>query len=172
MSAEKIISQIKKDSEREIRKIQKETEKQIAEILNAAKLEGEKEAKKILEAGKIQSENIKRIMISKAYQDVKRDLMNAREKVIDECFVKAIHKLSKLKEGEYKRMRYCIGPYGRDNRRNDSYNRRFYLRDNNYLVSLLEPKIEVLDFLASNNDPFVLIIEPGLIQQTTHSLAS
>ena len=104
MSAENIINQIKKDSEKEIQKIQKETEKQTREILNQAKAQSEKEAEKILENGKTQSENIKKIMISKAQQEAKKEAMNTREKVIDECFTKAIHKLSTLKEQDYKRV--------------------------------------------------------------------
>lgn len=104
MSAETIIQQIKKDSQSEIKKIQKEIEKQTKDIINQAKNEAEEEATKILERGKQQSENRKKIMISKAYQDSKIETMNAQEKIIEECFVKAHHKLSTLDENTYRKI--------------------------------------------------------------------
>ena len=104
MSAEKIINQIKKDSEIEVKKILGEAEKQAQSILQSAKKEAEKEAEKILDNGINQSENLKKILISKANQEVKRDIMNAREDVIDECFTKAYHKLSILKGDNYEKL--------------------------------------------------------------------
>ena len=104
MTAEKIIERIKKDSEKEIKEILKEAEKQATQIINDSKKEAEKEAKKILQDGEKQSENIKKIQISKASQDAKRNIMNAREKIIDNCFTKAHHELSTLSETAYKRV--------------------------------------------------------------------
>lgn len=104
MSAEKIIEQIKKDSEKEIKEILGEAKKQAASILKSAKKEAEKESEKILSDGKKQSENIKKILVSKANQDAKREIMNAREQIIEECFTKAHHELSILKEKEYERL--------------------------------------------------------------------
>lgn len=104
MSAEEIINQIKKDSQTEIKQIQRETEKQIETIVNNAKQEAEVEAEKILADGKKQSENVKKILVSKASQDVKQDLLKAKEKIIEECFVKAHHELSVLTETKYKKI--------------------------------------------------------------------
>jgi V/A-type H+-transporting ATPase subunit G/H len=104
MTAEKIIERIKKDSEKEIKEILEEAEKQASSIINDAKKEAEQESKKILSDGKQQGENIKKIMLSKASQDAKREIMNAREKIIEECFTKAHHKLSTLNEVEYKKI--------------------------------------------------------------------
>ncbi len=104
MSAEKIINQIKKDAQDEIKQTQRETEKQIKTIVNNAKQEAEVEAEKILADGKKQSENIKKIRVSKASQDVKRNLLKAKEKIIEECFVKAHHELSILPENKYKKI--------------------------------------------------------------------
>lgn len=101
MSAEKIIEQIKKDAEKEINQIKKEAEKQANTIIEDAKKEGKVEAEKILETGKKQSDNIEKIIISKAHQDLKREIMNAKEKIIEECFVKAHQKLSMVKGKEY-----------------------------------------------------------------------
>ena len=101
MSAEKIINQIKKDSEKEVKQILSEAEKQAKDIRDTAKLEAKKEAESILEKGKKDSDNHKKILVSKANQDVKRDLMNTREKIIDDCFTKAHHELSILKGKRY-----------------------------------------------------------------------
>jgi len=104
MSAEKIIEQIKKDSEKEVKQIKKEAEQQAKIILENAKKEAEKEAKTILENGTKQSENLKKILISKANQDLKRDMMNVRETIINECFTKAHHGLSILKGKGYEKL--------------------------------------------------------------------
>ena len=104
MTAEKIIEQIKEDSQKEIEQILKDAKKQATHILKEAKKEAEQESDKILSDGTRQSENIKKILISKARQDAKRDVMNTRETIIDECFTEAHHRLSILKGNDYEKM--------------------------------------------------------------------
>ena len=104
MSAEKIIEQINKDSQKEINQILKDAEKEATSIIANAKEEAKKQVEKIHLDGKIQSENITKILVSKASQDIKREIMNAREEIIDECFLKAHHKLSTLSEQKYKNI--------------------------------------------------------------------
>lgn len=104
MTAEKIIEQIKKDSEKQIEEILKAAEKQANSIINTAKKEAEIESEKILSEGKKQSETIKKILVSKAHQDVKREIMKVQENIIEECFTKAQHKLSTLNKEEYKKI--------------------------------------------------------------------
>jgi vacuolar-type H+-ATPase subunit E/Vma4 len=101
MSAEIIIAQIKKDAQREIQKINKDAEQQIKNILLGAKETATYEAQKILENGTKEAEIHKKILISKELQIQKRAFMNARENIIDECFVKAQHELSVLPEHAY-----------------------------------------------------------------------
>jgi vacuolar-type H+-ATPase subunit E/Vma4 len=101
MSVEKIIEQIKKDSEKEIKAILDEAKKQEKIIIDMSKKEAENQVEKILIKGKEGSENLKKILISKAHQDTKREIMNAREKIIEDCFTKAHSELSKLKGKEY-----------------------------------------------------------------------
>ena len=101
MTAEKIIERIKNDSDKEIKQIIKEAENQAKQVINDAKKEAEQESKKILTEGKQQGENIKKIMLSRANQDAKREIMKSREKIIEECFMKAHHKLSTLNEANY-----------------------------------------------------------------------
>ncbi len=104
MSAEKIIERIKKDSEKEINNILKEAEKETVGIIDSIKKVAKLESEKIITRGEFQGENIKKILVSKASQDAKRDIMKAREKIIEECFTKAKSKLSSLKGTEYKKI--------------------------------------------------------------------
>jgi len=104
MSAEKIIQQIQNDSKKEAKNLLAESEKQAKAIIDNVKRSAEEKAKKIIEDGKIKSENTRKILISQASQDAKRQEMNAREKMMDECFVKARHGLCTLKEAEYKKI--------------------------------------------------------------------
>ncbi|MEA2055431.1 MAG: V-type ATP synthase subunit E family protein [Candidatus Thermoplasmatota archaeon] len=104
MSAEKIINQIKKDAQNEIKQIQTEAEKQAKNIMIEAEKQAKLEAEKILTDGKRQCENIKKILLSKASQEAKRDTMKTKEKIIEECFLEARHKLSTLEENKYKRI--------------------------------------------------------------------
>jgi vacuolar-type H+-ATPase subunit E/Vma4 len=102
MSAEKIIEQIRKDTQKQIRDINRNAHLQIKTIKNDMKEKAESEAKAILDQGKKHSENLKSIQISKAKQELKREIMNAKESLIEECFIKAHHILSTLDESTYK----------------------------------------------------------------------
>ena len=89
------------DHTKEIEQILNEAKKQATSIISEAKKEAEQESEKILTIGKKQSDNIKKTLISKANQEIKREIMNAQEKIIDECFIKALHELSTLDENKY-----------------------------------------------------------------------
>ena len=104
MSAEKIIKQIQKDSQNEIKQNIKNTDKIVKEILEIAKKEAEEQVKKIEEQGKQKNENLRKILISKASQDAKKQIMVAEEKIIEECFVKAQHALSTIEPKKYKEI--------------------------------------------------------------------
>ena len=104
MSAENIISLIKKDAEKEIKKIHNDAEKQAEKIIKNAKEEAKAEAEKILKRGMEQSENLKKILISKANQDVKRDIMRVKEEIIEDCFNKAFEKTRNLDESSYRSL--------------------------------------------------------------------
>ena len=61
-------------------------------------------AVKISKNGITHSENLKKILVSKANQDLKKEIMNAKEKIIEDCFTKAHHELSILKGDKYERI--------------------------------------------------------------------
>ena len=104
MTAEKIIERIKKDSEKEIQLIIEEAEQQASGIIKDAKKEAEHECEKVIADGKRHGENLKKILVSKAGQDAKREAMKAKEKIIEECFTKAYQKLSGFSGEEYKKI--------------------------------------------------------------------
>lgn len=102
MSAENIISLIKKDAEKDVKKIHSDAEKQAEKIINDAKEEAIIESEKLLKKGKEQSENLKKILVSKANQEVKRDIMKVKEEIIEDCFNKAFEKMLNLDESSYR----------------------------------------------------------------------
>jgi len=104
MSAEKIIEQIKIDSEKEIKKIEKELDKEIQKIKSISKKESEEEVDKIKSQGKKEAQNEKKILISQAHQELNRKLMNTREEMIDKCFNNALEKLKNLTKSEYQKI--------------------------------------------------------------------
>jgi V/A-type H+-transporting ATPase subunit E len=104
MSVEKIIERIQNDAEKQIKHIMDEAEKQSQTILKSAKVEAEKEAESILMNGQLESENEKKILISKAIQDIRRDMMNAREEIIEQCFSQALEKLASLSDDPYRKL--------------------------------------------------------------------
>ena len=103
MSAEKIIQQIKKDTEKQVKQITKEAKTHADQILNDAKKQSQKDSEKILENGKIQSENAKKILISQETQEQRRKIMKAQDEIIEECFSKATEKLAKLDKKSYEK---------------------------------------------------------------------
>ncbi len=104
MSVEKIIEQIKKDSNNVVEQILKEADKQANKIVNNAISKAKKESREILTNGKKQSESIKKILVSKANQNSKRKIIKVRESIIEECFEKAQRKLIKLEDEKYKKL--------------------------------------------------------------------
>jgi len=104
MSVEKIIEQIKKDSNNVVEQILKESEKQATKIVNNAISKAKKESREILTNGKKQSESIKKILVSKENQNSKRKIIKVRESIIEDCFEKAQRKLLKLEDEKYKQL--------------------------------------------------------------------
>jgi V/A-type H+-transporting ATPase subunit E len=104
MSTEKIIKRIQTDAQAQQQQLLTNAETQSRLIIKEAKTQIEKEAKSLLQNGQLDSENTKKIMISKAIQEVKRDMMNAREEIIEQCFTQALEKLASLPDDQYKKL--------------------------------------------------------------------
>ncbi|MEF8878970.1 MAG: V-type ATP synthase subunit E family protein [Candidatus Thermoplasmatota archaeon] len=104
MSAEKIIEKIKKDSQRKTQEIINDAEQQAEEIKQKAKDEAKKQAEQIISNGEKKSKNIERINESKANQENKKKILDAKEEIINQCFQKAKEKLADLTEEEYKKI--------------------------------------------------------------------
>ena len=104
MTAEKIIERIKKDSEKEIQAILEEAERQASGIIKDARKEAEHEYEKMIFDGERHGENLKKILVSKASQEAKREAMKEREKIIEECFTTAYQKLLDISGKKYKKI--------------------------------------------------------------------
>ena len=104
MSAEKIIQQINNDAESEIRKIIRDAEQQAKHIIEHAREEAEAESINIKLEGKKHSENTKKVLVAKAKQEIKHEIMNAKEKIIEESFLQVYSRLSKINEEHYKKI--------------------------------------------------------------------
>ena len=104
MSAETLISKIKTDAEKDANHIINDAKKQSQQMIQQAETEAKKEAEKILENGKVEQANIKRIKVSQAQQEAKRQRMQAKERIIDECFQKALEQLRNLDDETYMQM--------------------------------------------------------------------
>jgi V/A-type H+/Na+-transporting ATPase subunit E len=104
MSAETIVNKIKSDAEQKGVEIKKEAEKQAQTIKEEATNNAKKHADEILEKGKEQAENKKKIMISQAHQNAKRNEMNAKEEIIESCFTNAIERLAKMDDVSYNKL--------------------------------------------------------------------
>ena len=104
MSAEKIIEQINKDAQKEVKQIINEAEKQFSQIINNSREEALEESKLMVSNGIKHSEIIKKILISKANQDAKREITKTKEIIIEECFEKASHKISEISNEKYKKI--------------------------------------------------------------------
>jgi len=104
MSEEKIIQQINKDAEFEVNKIVKDAKQQAKHIIENARKEAKIEVKTITLDGEIQSKNIEKILIAKAKQEIKHEIMNIKEKIIEESYVQVYSKLSKINEEKYKKI--------------------------------------------------------------------
>jgi vacuolar-type H+-ATPase subunit E/Vma4 len=104
MSTEKIIERIQNDAQKQIQQIIDDAEKQSRMIVEEAKAEAEKEAKSILRSEQLESENTKKIMVSKATQDVRKDMMNAKEEIIEHCFTQAMQSLASFPDDQYQKL--------------------------------------------------------------------
>ena len=104
MSAETIVTKIKKDAEQKANQIKKEAEQQATTIKENATQHAQQKAKEIIDKGKQQAENRKKIIISQARQEAKREELQAKEEIIETCFQQALEKLQHLSQSEYKKI--------------------------------------------------------------------
>lgn len=104
MSAETLILKIKNDAKKDAEKIIADAKKQSKQMIDDANNTAKEQANVIIEKGKIEQTNIKRIKISQAQQEAKRQIMQARETIIDECFTKALEQLKNIDDATYTQM--------------------------------------------------------------------
>ncbi|MEM4257726.1 MAG: V-type ATP synthase subunit E [Candidatus Thermoplasmatota archaeon] len=101
MSAEKIIERIRKDTAQELQTIQKKVEQEADQLLKTLRKEARQEVEKILTEGRQHIEAASKIQISRATQDLKRELVTTKEEIMETCFRRALEQLSHLDDKQY-----------------------------------------------------------------------
>ena len=104
MSVEKIINQIEKDTDLEIKEIIKEAKKQIELITKKEQKNAEIQSEKIISDGEKKSETIKQIIISKENQKAKKTITKSKEEIIEKCFTDAYNKIKSLSDKNYEKI--------------------------------------------------------------------
>lgn len=98
---EKIVYQIKNDSDSNISKIRENARVEVERIMNEAMNEAEAECAAVLQKGKDEVQVQERIFASTAEHEEKKMLLTARREVIEEVFEKTLSKLRSLPAKEY-----------------------------------------------------------------------
>lgn len=98
---EKIIEQIKADSDAEVREITENARTEADRIMNDAMNEAEEECAEIMRKGREEAQVIDRIAASSAEHEEKKMLLAARRKVIENVFERTLARLRSLLEDEY-----------------------------------------------------------------------
>jgi len=104
MSAEKLITKIKEDAQEAAQDIIDDARKQSQQMITLAQSEAKRQAEIILQQGISEKDTIQRIKISQAQQEAKRQLMIAKEHIIEECFQKAVERLKSIDDKTYSKM--------------------------------------------------------------------
>ncbi len=87
-AVDRIIQKIREDAEWKVAEFRKETQEKIEKIRREELARWEQERAKLERDGKREAENIKSLIISRAHMEGKRELMDAREEVIDKVMKK------------------------------------------------------------------------------------
>ncbi|MBN1280068.1 MAG: V-type ATP synthase subunit E [Candidatus Thermoplasmatota archaeon] len=101
MSAEQIITRIHHDAQQEVDRITQDAERQADAIITEAKEQAKRDADQIIRKATEEAENIRRILISKAQRELKQEMMNVQEEIIEQCFTEAYQRLVTLKDKNY-----------------------------------------------------------------------
>ena len=98
---EKMIYQIKNDSDSTIAQITENARVEVERIMSEAMTQAEAECAAVLQKGKEEAQVQERIFSSSAEHEEKKMLLTARREVIDDVFAKALEKLRSLPDREY-----------------------------------------------------------------------
>lgn len=98
---ERIIEQIKIDSELNAARIVEEAQKEADRIIDDAMTATEIECKEIIGKGKEEARTIDRIANSSAEQQLRKAKLNAQREIIEDVFSAALEKLRSLPDNDY-----------------------------------------------------------------------
>ena len=98
---ENITNRIKADAQAEIDKINAQADAQIAEINASYAAKAAKEEADILAKGEISAKERESRLVSSAQMDAKKEILSAKQKMINQAYELALDKLAKLPEADY-----------------------------------------------------------------------
>ena len=119
MALEDILSKIKEEADREIEQILSRAREERNKRLKEAEKEINKEKEQTIKRAERDLENRKKAEIAKIRQEAKKEVMQLKEKMIKECFDRALEKLKNLRGKDYERiveslMRSTMKEIGKD----------------------------------------------------------
>ena len=119
MALEDILSKIKEEADREIEQILSKAREERDKRLKEAEREINREKEQKIKRAKRDLENRKKAEIAKIRQEARKEVMQLKEKMIKECFDRALEKLKNLNGKDYERiveslMRSIIKEIGKD----------------------------------------------------------
>ena len=101
MSVETIITKIQEDAKKQAEFLTKDAQYQAKQLQVQMNEEADKEAQVFLEAAQRDIQQKQHIKIAQANQEMKREIMAAREDLIDTCFARAQKRLQHLSGKQY-----------------------------------------------------------------------
>jgi len=104
MSLEKILERIQQDAQVEIRKINNNASAAVDEIIRKAQEDAETLKSRLLEEAKNEAEQHKQRIVSMEKLDLRKSLLDEKQKAIDAAFQEALNGLLKMDVNKYQKM--------------------------------------------------------------------
>lgn len=119
MPIEDILSKIEEETVNKIEQILSKAREERSKILMEAEREIAREREERIKKAERELEKKKRAEIAKIVQGARREILQLKERIINECLERALQKLKDLEEKDYERiiedlMRSVIGEIGKD----------------------------------------------------------
>jgi len=104
MALEDILKKIKSEAEEEAEKILSEARARAEEILSNARREAERLKEELIAEARREAEEHKSRLISMASLDIRKELLQERQNLIDLAFQKALQRLTEMGDDEYREL--------------------------------------------------------------------
>lgn len=104
MALEDILRKIEEDAKREADKILSEARERAEEILQTAKLEAKQTKENLLKEAHREAQTHKSRLISMAQLDMRKEILQEKQNLIDQAFQKALKRLTEMEDEEYREL--------------------------------------------------------------------